>query len=83
MLGRMDNEIRKQQTLKGYALVSSDYESGLKVLARIIARVHMKRMSNKGINGDNQRHNRKQVVIVQKGPIKIKSDGELVNEKPD
>jgi hypothetical protein len=47
ILGRVDNEIREQQTLKGCALASNDYESGLKILARIIARVHMKRIANK------------------------------------
>jgi hypothetical protein len=79
----VDNEIRKQQKLKGCALALSGYESGLKVLARLIARAHMKRMANKRINEDNHLHDGKQVIIVQKGPIKIKSDGELVDEKPD
>lgn len=56
---------------------------GLHVLARIIARVHMKRMSNKRINEDSHLHNRKQVIIAQKRPINIKSDGELVDEETD
>jgi hypothetical protein len=43
----------------------------------------MKRMADKRINEDNHLHGGKQVIIVQKGPIKIKSDGELVDEEAD
>lgn len=55
----MDNKAGKAQTPESYALTSNDYEPGLKVLARIIARVHMKRTANRRVIKDEFPKDRK------------------------
>jgi hypothetical protein len=73
----------RQKQVKTRQVIPESGHDGLRVLARIITRAHMKRMADKRINEDNHLHGGKQVIIVQKGPIKIKSDGELVDEEAD
>ena len=48
----MDKQAGKAQVQQSNALTSSDYEQGLKVLARIIVRIHMQRTANKLGNKD-------------------------------
>lgn len=55
----MDNKAGKAQTPESYALTPSDYQQGFRVLARIIARVHMKRMANRKVNKDEFPKDRK------------------------
>jgi hypothetical protein len=47
----VDKQAGKAQTPESYALTSSDYQQqGLRILARIIARVHMQRTANERVN---------------------------------
>jgi hypothetical protein len=80
---RMKKEVRKASTQQSDVFASGDYEQGLKVLARLIARTHTKKVANKRIKEDSHLHNGKQVIIVSKRPINMKSDGELIDEETD
>lgn len=72
-----------QKQLKTRQVILDSECDGLRVLARIIARVHMKRMPNKRTNKDGHLHNGKPVIIVQKRPINTRGDRELVDEESD
>ncbi len=43
----MDKQIGKTQVLQGDVITSGDYERGMRVLARIIARLHLEKTGGK------------------------------------
>ncbi len=47
----MNKQIGKAQLLQGDVITSGDYEQGLRVLAKLIARLHLKKTSHKKENG--------------------------------
>ena len=48
----VDKEARKIPTLRGSAFTSGDYAQGLRILARLVTRRHMRRM-NKRLESKN------------------------------
>lgn len=51
ILSGMYKQIGKAQVLKGDVITSGDYEQGLRVLAKIIARLHLEKTGSKKEDG--------------------------------